>query len=423
MIDVTFINVNRPKVKYAKLSHTYIILKGDFIMAQTTPSSGPSGSRILTNILVIIIVAAIVGVFVWTLKPTPETATAPSAPSFGFDKESDKLQVGFVLVGPTSDWGFNYQHNQGRLAMEARLRDKVHTVVAEKIPETAEADRIMQRMIDEGAELIYATSYGYLESALRVAEKNPNVTFMHCLGGKQSTNLGTYGSNMWEVAYVAGVVAAMTSMENTQFGFVTSHPIPPVLWIINAFALGAQSVNKDTTVNTIFTNSWYNPAAETEAVNGLVGKGIGLVYILVDSGIAGVQAAERAGIYSLSQHADLSSFAPKGWITGSVWGWTNLYENVTRSVIDKTWKSGHIGGGLKEGYTELAPFGPAVSGGAQQRARELTVKIASGELKVFAGPIYDTSGKERVPAGESLPIDQVLSMDWVVQGVRGLPNP
>ncbi|MCY4553717.1 MAG: BMP family ABC transporter substrate-binding protein [Candidatus Poribacteria bacterium] len=392
-------------------------------MAQTAPSSDRSGSRILTNILIIIVVAAIAGVLVWTLKPTPESVTDPSAPSFGFDKTSDKLQVGFVLVGPTSDWGFNYQHNQGRLAMEARLRDKVHTVVAENIPETAEVERVMQRMINEGAELIYATSYGYLESALRVAEKNPNVTFMHCLGGKQITNLGTYGSNMWEVAYVAGVVAAMTSKENTQFGFVTSHPIPPVLWIINAFALGAQSVNKDITVDTIFTNSWYNPAAETEAVNGLVGKGIGLVYILVDSGIAGVQAAERAGIYSLSQHADLSSFAPKGWVTGSVWGWTNLYENVTQSVIDKTWKNGHIGGGLKEGYAELAPFGPAVSGEAQQRARELIVKIASGELNVFAGPIYDTSGKERVPAGESLPIDQVLSMDWVVQGVRGLPNP
>ena len=377
-------------------------------------------SRILTNILVVIIVAAIVGVLVWTLKPTPESATGPS---FGFDKASEKLQVGFVLVGPTSDWGFNYQHNQGRLAMEARLRDKVHTVVAENIPETAEAERIMQRMIDEGAELIYATSYGYLELALRVAAKNPNVTFMHCLGGKQAANLGTYGSNMWEVAYIAGVVAAMTSKENAQFGFVTSHPIPPVLWMINAFALGAQSVNKDITIDTVFTNSWYNPAAETEAVNSLVSKGIGLVYVLVDSGIAGVQAAERAGIYSLSQHADLSSFAPKGWVTGPVWGWANLYENVTQSVIDKAWKSGHIGGGIKEGYTELAPFGPAVSGEAQQRVRELSSKIAGSELNVFAGPIYDTNGKERVPTGESLPITQVLSMDWGVRGVRGIPNP
>ena len=392
-------------------------------MAQTTPSSGQSGSRILTNLVLIIIVAAIVGVLVWTLKPTPESVTETSTSSFGFDKESDKLQVGYVLVGPTSDWGYNYQHNQGRLGMEARLRDKVHTVVAENIPETAEAERVMQRMIDEGAELIYATSYGYLESALRVAEKNPNVTFMHCLGGKQSTNLGTYSSNMWEVAYVAGVVAAMTSTDNSKFGFVAGHPVPPILWILNSFTLGAQSVNKDISVDTIFTNSWYNPAAETEAVNSLANQGVGLVYILVDSGIAGVQAADRVGIYSLSQNADLSSFAPKGWITGSVWGWANLYENVTESVIDKTWKSGHIGGGLKEGYTELAPFGPAVSGEAQERARELVAKIASGELNVFAGPIYDTSGKERVAAGASLSIGEILSFDWGVQGVRGLPNP
>ena len=277
--------------------------------------------------------------------------------------------------------------------MEARLRDQVHTVVAENIPETAAAERIMQRMINEGAKLIYATSYGYLESALRVAEKNPNVTFMHCLGGKQAPNLGTYSSNMWEVAYVAGVVAAMTSKDNLQFGFVAAHPIPPILWILNSFTLGAQSVNEDITVDTIFTNSWYNPAAETEAVNSLASKGVGLVYVLVDSGIAGVQAAERAGIYALSQNADLSSFAPNMWITGSVWGWANLYEDVTRSVIDKTWKSCHIGGGLKEGYTELAPFGPAVSGEAQQRSRELIAQIAAGERNVFAGPIYDTEGK------------------------------
>ena len=371
---------------------------------------GNNQSRTLIKIGVFIAVAAILGGLVWTLNLTAQDAT------------SEKLQVGFVLVGPTSDWGFNYQHNQGRLALEGRLRDQVQTVVAENIPENAEAERIMQRMIDEGADLIFATSYGYLDLALKVAAKNPDVTFMHCLGNKQSENLGTYSSNMWEAAYVAGAVAAMTSADNPKFGFVAAHPVPPILWILNAFTLGAQSVSKDITVDTIFTNSWYNPAAETEAVNSLANQGVGCVYILVDSGIAGVQAAERAGIYSLSQNADLSGFAPKGWITGSVWGWAQLYEDVTRSVIDKTWESGHIGGGLKEGYAELAPFGPAVSGEAQQRARELITKIAAGELTVFAGPIYDTEGKERVAEGESMSLLEILSFDWGVQGVRGLPN-
>ena len=371
-------------------------------------------SRTLTKIGIFIAVAAVLGCLAWTLNSTAQDVTS--------EKTAEKLQVGFVLVGPTSDWGFNYQHNQGRLALEARLRDQVQTVVAENIPENAEAERIMQRMIDEGTDLIFATSYGYLDLALKVAAKNPEVTFMHCLGNKQSENLGTYSSNMWEAAYLTGVVAAMTSTENPKFGFVAGHPVPPILWILNAFTLGAQSVNKDISVDTIFTNSWYNPAAETEAVNSLANQGVGCVYILVDSGIAGVQAAERVGIYSLSQNADLSSFAPKGWITGSVWGWANLYEDVTRSVIDKTWKSGHIGGGLKEGYTELARFGPAVSGEAQQRARELSAKIAAGELNVFAGPIYDAEGKERVPAGESMSLTEILSFDWVVQGVSGLPS-
>jgi basic membrane protein A len=306
--------------------------------------------------------------------------------------------------------------------MQAKLRDQVHTVAVENISETAEAERVMQRMVDEGAGLIYATSYGYLDLALQVAKKNPNVTFMHCLGNKLAANLGTYSANMWEAAYVAGVVAAMTSKENTQFGFVTSHPVPPVLWMVNAFALGAQSVTPGIIVNAIFTNSWYNPAAETEAVNSLASKGVGLVYVLVDSGIAGVQAAERAGIYSLSQHADLSSFAPKGWVTGSVWGWEKLYEDITLSVINKTWKSSHVDGGFKEGYVKLAPFGPAVSSEAQQQARALIEKIAAGELSVFAGPIVDIDGKERVPAGKSLVVSQILSMDWGVQGVRGIPK-
>ena len=153
-------------------------------MAQTTPSSGQSGSRILTNILVIIIVAAIVGVLVWTLKPAPESATDTSTPSFGFNNESDKLQVGFVLVGPTSDWGYNYQHNQGRLAMEARLRDKVHTVVAENIPETAEVERIMQRMIDEGGR-------AYLRNFLRL----PGIGFT---GGREESKRDIYALFRWK---------------------------------------------------------------------------------------------------------------------------------------------------------------------------------------------------------------------------------
>jgi basic membrane protein A and related proteins len=330
-----------------------------------------------------------------------------------------KLKVGFITVGPTTDYGYNYQHDKGRRALEAAMPDQVTTVLAENVPETADVERVMERMVSDGAKLIFATSYGYLDSALRVAEKHPDVTFMHCLGTKQSKNLGTYSANLWEPAYVAGAVAAKASPGNVRFGFVGAHPIPPVYWILNAFALGAQSVDPAATVETVFTNSWNDPAAETEAVNSLASKGVAGVYILVDSPIAGVQAAERGGIFALAQHADLSKFAPQKWITGSEWGWAKLYEDVARSVIDGTWKSGHISGGFREDYVALAPFGPAVSQDSRSLAATLQGRIASGELNVFGGPIVDSKGAKRVPAGGALTIDQILSFDWVVKGVGG----
>ena len=346
--------------------------------------------------------------------PGKTEETPPAAP-----ETQAKLKVGFITVGPTSDYGFNYQHDQGRRALEAAMPEQVTTVIAENIPETADVERVMERMISEGSNLIVATSYGYLDSALRVAAKHPDVTFMHCLGTKQAENLGTYSANLWEPAYLAGAVAAKTSPGNVRFGFVGAHPIPPVYWILNAFALGAQSIDPAATIETVFTNSWNDPASETEAVNSLASKDVAGVYILVDSPIAGVQAAERQGIFAVGQHADLSSFAPQRWITGVEWGWAKLYEDVASSVIDNTWTSGHISGGFREGYVSLAPFGPAVPEEARSLAADLESKIASGELNVFGGPIFDSKGMERVPAGEALGIDQILSFDWVVKGVQG----
>ncbi|MEA2569220.1 MAG: basic rane protein [Acidobacteriota bacterium] len=384
---------------------------------------GITGRRHFKSMLVAIFIAALLGGCRErpAVQQTNTQAPAQNAtPTLGFTKDSGKLQVGFITVGPVSDFGYNYQHNQGRLALEAKMRDKVHTVLVENIPETAEVERVMQRMVDEGANVIFATSYGYLDSALRVAQRNPKVTFMHCLGAKNAPNLGTYSASLWEPAYVAGVVTAMTA-KNPRFGFVTSHPIPPVFWILNAFTLGAQSVNKNVTVDVVYTNSWNNPSAETEAVKSLADKGVGAVYVLVDSPIAGVQAAERAGIYSVAQHADLSSFAPKGWITGSVWGWGKVYEDVVGSVLNHTWTNQPISGGFKEGYVSVAPFGPAVPAAAQQKSHELIRKIASGEISVFQGPIADSEGKERVARGKSMTVPEILSFDWVVKGVRGGP--
>jgi basic membrane protein A len=276
----------------------------------------------------------------------------------------------------------------------------------------------MERMAKAGAGLIYSTSYGYAASSLRVAEKTPDVPFMQALGTQQSKNLGTYSLRVWEPAYAAGIVAAMTMGKETRFGFIGAHPVPPILWTVNAFALGARSVNPKVTVDLVFTNSWNDPAAETEAVNSLVTQSVKAVYVLVDSPIAGVQAAERAGIRSLAHFADLSSFAPKGWITGSAWLWGRLYEDVTKQVLEKTWKPTHYDGGFAEGYVALAPYGPNVPATARAAAEKAIAEISGGRRHVFDGPITDSEGKVKVPAGKSMTVDEILGFDWTVQGVR-----
>jgi basic membrane protein A and related proteins len=374
--------------------------------------------------------AAAMGMFVLSLavlagcsQPKPADGSRTDANDFGIKKNSGKLEVGFVTVGPVSDWGYNYQHNQGRLGMEARLRDSVHTVLAENVPETADVERVMERMANSGAGLIYATSYGYAASTKSVAAKYPNTIFMQALGSETGSNLGTCSLRVWEPAYVCGVVAALTMGGETHFGFVGAQPVPPIFWTVNAFARGARSVNPKVTVRLVFTNSWYDPAAETEAVNSLASQGVKVVYVLTDSPIAGVQAAEKAGIHSLAHFADLSSFAPRGWITGSVWQWSRLYEDVTKRVMEKTWKPDQYGGGFAEGYVALAPFGPSVPNNAQEKARQTIEAIKSGKLAVFGGPIKDNTGRERVPAGQALDIGAILGMDWAVEGVEMAGTP
>lgn len=368
-----------------------------------------------------LIAALVLGGIGFAAKDQPtgsSTAKVSVSESFGIENGSKKLQVGFITGGPVSDWGFNYQHNQGRLEMEARLRDKVHTILAENVPETADVERVMQRMASAGAKLIFSTSYGYNDFCKRVAKKNPQAIFMQCNAPVEAPNLAMYTASSWEPAYVAGVASALTATDSTKFGMVVPFPIPAIIWLSNAFTLGAQSINPQITVNVIYTNSWTDPAAEVEAVKSLAAQGVRVVYVVGDSSIAGVQAAEKEGLFSVSHNADLLNFAPKGYITGVVWNWAPIYMKVTEEVLNRTWKPEPVAGGFKEGYVKIAPFGPSVSGEAQRKTREVIEEIATGKLSVFSGPIYDSSGNLKVPEGKTLGLKEIHSMDWEVKGVQ-----
>lgn len=341
------------------------------------------------------------------------------AQELGIQKDSKKLEIGFVTVGPVSDWGWNYQHNQGRLGLEAAMRDQVHTAIVENIPENADAQRVMQRMADAGAKVVVSTSYGYADFCMKAAKANPGVQFLQAQAPVEGANASTFNGAIWEASYVAGVVAAKAAKGETKFGFIGAHPIPPINWTVNAFILGAQSVNPNVTVDIVYTNGWYNPAAEAEAVKSLAAKGVKLVYALVDSTLAAVRAAEREGVLVVSHHADLADFAPTKYVTGAVWKWAKLYEDVSKKMLDGSFKAGPIAGGLKEGYVGLASFGPVVDGETQALARTVIAEIASGKRNVFAGPIYDNAGKLQVEKGKSLDVGQIVSMGWLAKGIQG----
>lgn len=373
-------------------------------------------TRVLRNTRSFVLMFAALALTAACNRPPSEATSNPAAAST--TSADARMKVGFVTVGPVSDWGYNYAHNQARIFMEGAASKEVQTTIVENIPESAEVERVMERMIADGTKLIFPTSYGYLEPALRVAERHPDVIFMHCGGYKNAPNLGTYFAYIHEPMYIAGMVAGRMTKTN-KMGFVAAHPIPQVLRNINAFTLGARSVNPKATVHVVWTNNWYDPATEAEAANSLIDLGSDVLTMHQDSPLTVVQTAERRGVYSVGYHADLHQFAPKGWLTGAMWDWGQLYLDIARSVKDGKWKSSQYRAGMEGGAVKVSPFGPAVPFDVQKEALDLKDKVEKGTFVVFQGPVKDRDGKERLAAGQKPDFDWMEKMDWFVAGVEG----
>ncbi|MBY0357059.1 MAG: BMP family ABC transporter substrate-binding protein [Candidatus Obscuribacterales bacterium] len=333
---------------------------------------------------------------------------------------AEPLKVGFITVGPINDWGYNYAHNQGRLYLDKTMAGKVQTTIAENIPESAEVERVMEKMIAQGNKVIFSTSYGYYEPELRVAKRHRDVTFLQCgRDDLQNTpNLATYFAKQYEPMYVSGVVAGRMTKKNS-LGFIAAHPVPQVLQNINAFALGARSVNPKVKVKVVWTNKWSDATIEAEAAKGLIESGADVLTLHLDSPITVVQTAEKNGVYAVGYHADVSKFAPKGWLTGAMWNWGPLYVQTVKSIQDKTWKPGNYRYPMKDGFVKLAPFGSSVTKKVQDEALSVKKKIESGEFVIFAGPLKDRDGKELLKAGQKADFNFLESMSWFVPGVEG----
>ncbi len=328
------------------------------------------------------------------------------------------LKVGFVLVGPASDWSWNYRHDQGRRYMETKLGGKVTTIMAENIPESAEAERIMEKMVAQGCRLIFATSYGYLESVLHVAARHPDVKFMQVHRDALRNNLGTYFYYTYPAMYVSGVVAGHMTKTN-KIGYIAGRPIPDVLQNINAFALGLRSIKPDATIKVVWMNTWFDPPLEAEAARGLIETGVDVLGHDPGSAPTVARVAERQKIYMVSGYSDVHQFAPQYWLTGALVDWGSFYTKITQSVLSNTWQSGISICDVQDGTVKLSSFGPIVPSAVRDEANNIMYRIKQGKLIIFKGPVKDSNGKLRLAPGKKPDLDWLGKMNFFVPGVEG----
>ncbi|RLC47430.1 MAG: BMP family ABC transporter substrate-binding protein [Candidatus Cloacimonadota bacterium] len=333
----------------------------------------------------------------------------------GSAAKGKNLKAGFVYVGPVGDAGWTKSHDDGRLAME-ELDFVDESTYVENVPEGAEATRVITELAESGCDMIFTTSFGYMDPTLEVAEKYPNVKFLHATGYKTAENATNYMGRMYESKYLAGIVAGNMS-KSGKLGYVAPFPIPEVVRLINAFTLGAQSVNPDISVQVLWTNSWFDPVHEKEAANTMIADGCDIITQGTDS--AGPQeAAEAAGIYSIGYDSDMSMFAPKAHLTAPVWHWGIYYKDVATKIHNGTWTNDPIWWGIETGITGLSPYNEVVP----QKVRDDVAKAKAAIIEndnIFTGPLYDNQGNLRVEEGVALTDGEKLSIQWFVKGVNG----
>lgn len=329
-----------------------------------------------------------------------------------------KFKVGYLYVGPVEDYGYNYAQNQARLMVQKEVPG-VATQFVENVPENADAVRVMERMINSGFKMIFATSYGYYDDMTRLAAQHHGVIFEHCGGPKAiPPNVGTYFSDVYQAVYLAGVTAGKMT-KTGKLGYVAAHPIPQVLNNINAFELGAQSVNPKVKTYVIFTGEWADPPKEAAAAQKLISIGADVLTDHQDNPIPVARAAEASHIYFVGYESNASKFAPKGWLTGAIFNWGPTEVTLVKAAMAGKWKPEHIVGSISDGMVELAPFGPAVPASVRKLVDGEKTEFISGKKSVFVGPLKDASGKLIVPAGQKLAKAKIVNMNFFVQGVEG----
>ena len=351
-------------------------------------------------------------------EPAPAPAAAPSTPaSVAAAPKPEPLKVAWVYIGPVGDAGWTFAHDQGRKAVEAEFGDKVKTTFVEKVPESADAERVLRDLASQGNKLIFTTSFGYMEPTIKVAQEFPDVKFMHATGYKLAPNVGVYDASFYQDAYISGMIAGAMTKTNT-LGFVGSFPIPEVLRNINAFTLGAQSVNPKVKTRVVWVNTWFDPPKESEAAQSLINAGADVLLQNTDSS-AVLQTAEKAGKFAFGWDSDMSAVAPKAHLASNVVHWGPAYNKYVKEVMDGTWKSDRIVWGTKEGVNEVVKIADAVPEDLKKKIGEIKAGLKDGSFEVFKGPIADNTGKERLAKDTNADQAWKDKIDFYVKGVDG----
>ena len=340
-------------------------------------------------------------------------AVALGLTAFGAQAD-DKVKVGFVYVGPIGDHGWSYQHNQSRLAVEEAFGDKVETTYVENVTEGPDAERVIEKLARSGNDIIFTTSFGFMNPTLKVAKKYPKVKFEHATGYKRAKNVSTYAARFYEGRYVIGQIAAKMSKTNT-VGYIASFPIPEVVRGINSFLLGAQSINPDMKIKVVWVNSWFDPGKEADAAKALIDQGADIITQHTDSP-APLQIAAERGVYGFGQASDMIKFAPKNQLTAIVDDWNPYVVSRVKAVMDGTWKSTDTWGGFDAKMVAMADY-TNLPEDVVAMAKETAAAIEAGTLHPFKGPIFKQDGSEAIKEGEVLDAGTLLGMNWYVKGV------
>lgn len=333
---------------------------------------------------------------------------------------SDPTKVGFVYVTPVLPAGWTRQHEEGRLALERAMPGQVTTTAVDNVPEGADAERVLRDLVAQGNQLIFTTSFGYMEPTLRVAKDFPQVKFENITGYKQTANVTTANARHYEGRYLSGIAAARMSKTGVA-GFVAGFPIPEVVQGINAFALGMRSVNPQAQVKVVWLNAWFDPAREREAAMTLMDQGADVLSFQVAS-TAVMAAAQERGKMAIAFHSDMRKDGPDAQLLAVTHHWGGYYSQRVQAVRNGKWTSGDVWGGVKEGMVKVEHFGPKLPKAVREEVLARQQEMAAGKLQPFRAvqaDIRDNQAQVRIPKGAQLSDAQLLQMDWLAEGVVG----